>query len=79
MIKNIKILSNELNIFFDNEKEDKFPNIWLRDHARDDTSWDSRSHQRKVFTAKIDNNLERTENLDMQILKKHMYLQLVLF
>ena len=50
MIKNIKILSNELNILFDNEKEDKFPNIWLRDHARDDTSWDSRSHQRKVFT-----------------------------
>ena len=57
MIKNIKILSNELDIFFDNGKQDKFPNIWLRDHAKDDTSWDSRSHQRKIFTAKIDSNL----------------------
>ena len=57
MIKDLKILSNELNIFFENEKEDKFPNIWLRDHARDDTSWDSRSYQRKIFTAEIDTNL----------------------
>ena len=57
MIKNIKILSNELNVFFDNQKEDNFPNIWLRDHARDETSWDSRSYQRKIFTAKLDTNL----------------------
>ena len=57
MIKEIKILSNELQVTFDNKMHDNFPNIWLRDHAKDDENWDSRSHQRKTFTAKLDNNL----------------------
>ena len=29
----------------------------VRDHAKDDDSWDSRSNQRKIFTAKLDPKL----------------------
>ena len=57
MIKNFKVLPDKLNILFSNNLEDNFLNIWLRDHAKDETSWDSRSHQRKIFTAKIDPKL----------------------
>ena len=56
MIKNVEILPDKLKIFFPN-KEEIFLNIWLRDHAQDDNSWDKRSHQRKIFTAKLDTNL----------------------
>ena len=57
MIKNIKILPDKINILFSNNKEDNFLNIWLRDHARDEDSWDHRSNQRKIYTAKIDPKL----------------------
>ncbi len=57
MIKNIKILPDKINILFSNNKEDNFLNIWLRDHARDEDSWDHRSNQRKTFTAKLDPKL----------------------
>ena len=57
MIKNIKILPDKINILFSNDKEDNFLNIWLRDHARDEDSWDHRSNQRKIFTAKLDPKL----------------------
>ncbi len=57
MIKNIKILPDKINILFSNNKEDNFLNIWLRDHAKDEDSWDHRSNQRKIYTAKLDPNL----------------------
>tara|TARA_B100000287_G_scaffold197107_1_gene186208 strand:+ start:813 stop:1910 length:1098 start_codon:yes stop_codon:yes gene_type:complete len=57
MIKNIKILSNQLHIFFDDENYENFPNIWLRDHAKDETNWDPRTSQRKTFTALLDSKL----------------------
>ena len=57
MTKNIKILPDKINILFSNNKEDNFLNIWLRDHARDEDSWDHRSNQRKIYTAKIDPKL----------------------
>ena len=53
MIKNIKIFPNKIKVFFANRINDSFLNIWLRDHAKDKGSWDSRSNQRKTFTAKI--------------------------
>ena len=53
MIKNIKIFSDKINIHFVNDINDSFLNIWLRDHAKDDQSWDVRSNQRKTFTAKL--------------------------
>ena len=58
MIKEIKILSNELQVTFDNKMHDNFPNIWLRDHAKDDLNWDARSNQRKTYTAKLDPNIQ---------------------
>ena len=58
MIKNIKILPDKINILFSNDKEDNFLNIWLRDHARDKDSWDHRSNQRKIYTAKLDPKLQ---------------------
>ena len=57
MIKSIKVLPNKLRILFSNNKEDNFLNIWLRDHAKDESSWDVRSNQRKIHTAKLDPNL----------------------
>ena len=57
MIQNIKISSGSLYIKFSNKTEDNFPNIWLRDHAQDELNWDSRSNQRKTFTALIDDNI----------------------
>ena len=57
MIKSIKILPNKLQVLFNNKKKDDFLNIWLRDHAKDELNWDSRSHQRKTFTANINPNL----------------------
>ena len=57
MIENIKILPDSLHVKFKNNIDDNFPNIWLRDHAKDDENWDQRSHQRKTFTAKLDTNL----------------------
>ena len=53
MIKNIKVLPNKLKIVFSNNKKDNFLNIWLRDHAKDKSSWDARSNQRKIYTAKL--------------------------
>tara|TARA_Y100000590_G_scaffold176376_1_gene201532 strand:- start:113 stop:268 length:156 start_codon:yes stop_codon:yes gene_type:complete len=35
MIKKIKILSDDLHVYF-NESDEIFSNIWLRDHARDE-------------------------------------------
>ena len=57
MIKEIKILPKELRITFKNSRIDNFPNLWLRDHAKDKINWDYRSNQRKTFTARIDPSL----------------------
>ena len=54
MIKNIKILPNSLSVKFKNNYQENFPNIWLRDHAKDEENWDKRSHQRKTYTASLD-------------------------
>ena len=51
MIKSIKILPTSLQVRFKNEIDDDFPNIWLRDHAKDKENWDYRSKQRKTYTA----------------------------
>ena len=47
-IEKIKILSNSLYVKFRSKIEDNFPNIWLRDHAKDEINWDFRSNQRKI-------------------------------
>ena len=57
MIKNLEILPDKIKILFSDKTEDSFLNIWLRDHAKDEKSWDIRSNQRKIFTAKIDPKL----------------------
>ena len=58
MIKKIKILPDDLHVYFSNEREEIYPNIWLRDHARDEENWDKRSNQRKTFTATLDFKLK---------------------
>ena len=58
MIKKIKILPDDLHVYFDNERDEIYPNIWLRDHARDEENWDKRSNQRKTFTANLDFKLK---------------------
>ena len=58
MIKKIKILPDDLQVHFNDEKEEIYPNIWLRDHAKDKENWDQRSNQRKTFTATLDFKLK---------------------
>ena len=58
MIKKIKILSNSLHVYFNKEKYEIYPNIWLRDHAKDEKNWDKRTNQRRTYTASIDLNLK---------------------
>ncbi len=58
MIKKIEVLSDDLHVYFFNEMDEIYPNIWLRDHAKDEENWDKRSNQRKTFTAALDFNLK---------------------
>ena len=58
MITKIEILPNDLHVHFSGENSEIFPNIWLRDHAKDEQNWDKRSSQRKTFTASLDLNLK---------------------
>ena len=58
MITKIEILSDNINVYFKGEHCEVFPNIWLRDHAKDDQNWDKRSNQRKTYTAALDINLK---------------------
>ncbi len=61
MIESIKILPNSLRVKFKNKYEENFPNIWLRDHTKDERNWDKRSHQRKTFTASLNLNIQIKE------------------
>ena len=61
MIESITILSNSLRVRFKNNYEENYPNIWLRDHSKDEKNWDKRSHQRKTFTASLDLNIQIKE------------------
>ena len=58
MIKKIEVLTDDLHVYFNNETHEIYPNIWLRDHAKDDANWDVRSNQRKTFTANLDFNIK---------------------
>ena len=57
-VDKIEVLKEGLKVFFSNKSEDIFPNIWLRDHAKDESNWDERSNQRKTFTAKLSPNIK---------------------
>ena len=57
MIESVKILTNSLSVKFKNDTVENYPNIWLRDHAKDEQNWDKRSNQRKTYTAALDINL----------------------
>ena len=61
MIESIKILQSSLRVRFKNKYEEDYPNIWLRDHTKDEKNWDKRSHQRKTFTASLDLNIQIKE------------------
>ena len=61
MIESIKILPDSLYVKFKNKLEDNFPNIWLRDNAKDEENWDYRSNQRKTYTASLSSKLSIKE------------------
>ena len=58
MITKIKILADDVHVHFNGENSEIFPNIWLRDHAKDEQNWDKRSSQRKTYTAALDIKLK---------------------
>ena len=58
MIKKFKISSDNLIVHFKDNNSEIFPNIWLRDHAKDNKNWDKRTNQRKTYTAGLDLNLK---------------------
>lgn len=45
--------SNALVVDWSNGQSSRFPHFWLRDHATDPDSYDPRTAQREVFTAKV--------------------------
>lgn len=47
-------VSENLCIEWPGGETSSFSYLWLRDNARDEASFDARSHQRRVFTAEID-------------------------
>ena len=53
MITKIEILTDDVHVHFNGENSEIFPNIWLRDHAKDEQNCDKRSNQRKIFTAAL--------------------------
>ena len=40
MITKIEILADDVHVHFNGENSEIFPNIWLRDHAKDEQNWD---------------------------------------
>ena len=56
MITKIEILADDVHVPL--VENSGFPNIWLRDHAKDEQNWDKRSSQRKTYTAALDINLK---------------------
>ena len=69
-LKNISLTSEGLNIEFQNGAKDCFPYLWLRDHCKDVENWDERSHQRKLFTALVDPNIQIEETKIIEDNKK---------
>ena len=53
MLRNLVLGDSQLNLSI-NGGEATFDYFWLRDNARDPVSFDSRSHQRELFTALVD-------------------------
>ena len=52
-IKSVNVDSS-LHLLWQNGEESEYSFLWLRDNARDPANFDSRSHQRLVYTAAID-------------------------
>ena len=51
MLNNLVLGDDMLSLSFDGGTAARFDYFWLRDNARDPESYDSRSHQRELFTA----------------------------
>ena len=73
-VDKIEVLKEGLKVFFSNKSEDIFLNIWLRDHAKDESNWDERSNQRKTFTAKLSPNI-KIKNANIS--KKGEYIDII--
>ena len=70
-VDKIEVLKEGLKVIFSNKSEDTFPNIWLRDHAKDESNWDERTNQRKTFTAKLSPNIKiKNANISIISLQK---------
>ena len=53
MLKDLVLCDDQLSLSI-NGGAARFDYFWLRDNARDPVSFDSRSHQRELFTALVD-------------------------
>ena len=58
MIKNFKLLNNKTVFYFNDNKFETFPNIWLRDHIKNKENWDFKTNQRITYTANLDINIK---------------------
>ena len=54
MLNNLVLGDDMLSLSIDGGMAAQFDYFWLRDNARDPQSYDSRSHQRELFTAAVD-------------------------
>ena len=53
-VKKIETGDSALSVEFSDGADGYYDYFWLRDHATDADSYDSRSHQRELFTAEVD-------------------------
>jgi len=56
-ISAFRLDSSSLKVVLQNGQSSDFSYFWLRDNARDPVSFDSQSHQRELFTAKVPANI----------------------
>ena len=57
MLSNLVLRDDCLSVVISGNGNADFDYFWLRDNARDPISFDSRSHQRELFTCEVDANI----------------------
>ena len=74
MIKNFKLLNNKTVFYFNDNKFETFPNIWLRDHIKNKENWDFKTNQRITYTANLDINIKVKK---AKLLKKGKFIEIL--
>ena len=61
MLSDLTLRDDCLSVVISGSGAADFDYFWLRDNARDPISFDSRSHQRELFTCEVDADIKLVE------------------